>query len=712
LGAIAADGDSYVSTARRLAESGDWARAEQRLRQHLQAQPRDPEAVVLHAEALIHLSQPFDAVLELEQFLSSVPDDVPALKLYAALLLDVMNEPGSAEKTFRRAVELAPKDWQAWEGWGRILLGQHKPADAVRCLRTASDLVPANADVASELARAMEDLDDPAQAEAAHRRALKLNTALSRPLPGVYIRFAAFLSDSDRARESLDLLDKALALDPRSADALYRRAAVREKLGRLREAEADALAALRVAPARRDVRQLLIRTYRSLGDNAKVEEQVAAVRKLADAEQAELARFREMRASLNPAERLLAEGRFREAIAPYEKVVQLVPTFYEAWFALGVCYSQADDSVRAEAALKRYLEFQPLSPDGHSVLGLLLVSMNRTAEARAELSRALELNPDLDEPRAALAKLALDSRDYHQALSLLEPVFARSEGADASAYSLAASALHRLGRRDEALARCEEGLKRFPDSVSLEEIHASFLIACGRAEVCRKRALEWYTRRPASPRYLRCVAELLVMNQPLADATEPVVRKVVAAAPAEASSHYLLAKWARARSQFQLARDEAIRAGALAAKDDDAMRMQCFTLEGIAREALGDSATAEAAYQKGWEINRRLAARSPESAMWYVQFLLDAGRYQDGAARIGEVLTWDAKYGPAYFARARVLDDAGRREEAAREAELSLRYGIDDNQQLRAAHALLAKIYFALGREKEAGVHQAWVRAH
>ncbi len=714
LAGVAAPADEpLLSAGQRYAKAGQWKQAEETLRRRLQAAPRDGDAVVLHAEALIHLGQPFDAVLELEQFLAAVPDSVPALTLYGALLVDVMDEPGRAEEAFRKATGLGPKDWQAWEGLGKLLLGRRKPAEAVRCLQTASELAPRDADVASELARALEELDDGSQAEAAHRRALILNESNPRPLATVYSRFATFFSERDKGNESLSLFDKAIALDAHSADSLYGRAAAREKLGRLRDAEADALAALREAPARRDVRQLLIRIYRGLGDNAKVDEQVAAIKKQAEAEQAELSRFRQMRTSLNAAERLLAEGRYREAVSPYEKVVELVPTFYEAWFALGVCYSQADDPGKAEAALKRYLEFQPLSGDGHSALGLLYFAEKRVEEARTQLSRALELNPELDEARTALAKLTLDGGDQARALSLLAPLLSRAEPpAEAEVYSIAASAHFQTGKRDEAFAVCEEGLRRHPESEKLEELHASFLVACGRTEACRLRAAQWYSARPRSPRYLRCVAELLLMNKPLDDETERIVRRIAAESPNEALSHYLLGKWARARSRFDLARDEAVRAAELAKPGDDAFRVQCLTLEALAREALTDYAAGEAAFRKAWDLNRALKPPSAEAAMWYVQFLLESGRPEEASERAREVLGWQPKYGPAHFALARVHENAGRRDEAARAAEAALKLGLEDPQQERAAHALLAKIYYATGRTKEAAAHQAWVKAH
>ena len=86
-------------------------------------------------------------------------------------------------------------------------------------------------------------------------------------------------------------------------------------------------------------------------------------------------------------------------------------------------------------------------------------------------------------------------------------------------------------------------------------------------------------------------------------------------------------------------------------------------------------------------------------------------RFEDAAARAREILVWNPRNGPAHFALARVADNAGRPEDAAREAELLLKYGTGDPEQVRAAHAMLAKIYFALGRKQQAEAHQALVRA-
>ena len=83
---------------------------------HLREHPDSEAATVLHATALIRLSQPFDAALELEDYLRKFPNKVEAAKLYAALLVDVVNDRPKAEEILLQCSKLAPRDAGVQEG--------------------------------------------------------------------------------------------------------------------------------------------------------------------------------------------------------------------------------------------------------------------------------------------------------------------------------------------------------------------------------------------------------------------------------------------------------------------------------------------------------------------------------------------------------------------------------------------------------------------
>src|SRR6202023_2821819 len=130
-----------------------------------------------------------------------------------------------------------------------------------------------------------------------------------------------------------------------------------------------------------------------LGDEASMREEVQKIEELQTAKEREQAQGRALRENLNHAEPLLAQQKFAEAIPYYEEIVRMLPGFYEAWFALGVSYSQTENWSQAEDAFRKYLSYQPLSADGHASYGLLLVSMKRNSDAKKELTEALKLDP-------------------------------------------------------------------------------------------------------------------------------------------------------------------------------------------------------------------------------------------------------------------------------------------------------------------------------
>ena len=76
----------YLEAGECFLRAQDWERAEAHLRTYLRQNPGSAVATALHAQALVHLSHPFDAVLEVEAFLRKDPDSAQVLKVYAELL--------------------------------------------------------------------------------------------------------------------------------------------------------------------------------------------------------------------------------------------------------------------------------------------------------------------------------------------------------------------------------------------------------------------------------------------------------------------------------------------------------------------------------------------------------------------------------------------------------------------------------------------------
>jgi tetratricopeptide (TPR) repeat protein len=676
--ALAQGSEEPLRQARELARKGDWKNAEERLREYLKFNPQAPEASALHARALFHLNQPFDAALELEALLRTSPDNVPALKLYAALLDTVIQDDAKAEAILLKASQLAPRDLEIWQALGHHFLAVHKSEEAVRCFTKAVQLAPANPSLIAGLGASYAQAGERAKAEIYFAHAVRVTARSVRPDARVYLLAGESLLRSNHIRrvaESIQVFTKALMADPHLADAYYGRASAYERMKKYQQAEADALAALRESERRRDAHQLLIRIYQVQGRHEEAAEYTARLERLVSSEQNSLAAGRNLRALLAEAEPLLRAGRFAEAATRYEEIVRISPSFYEGWFALGAAYSQTSRHVEAEAAFRKYLEIQPLSADGHAALGVLLLGMKRSREARPPLERALQLDPSLTEARKALARIRVAGGEYSEAIREFSGVIESDPESEPDVYFLLMGAQLRTQDGAGALRTFERGRKAHPN-----------------------------------PAFLKGAAEVSLREDPRESAAEEILNHLRQALPNDPEARYLFAHWLFIGNDHQRCLEELTLAAGLPGNNDKT-RMEIYALAGMAEQSLGALERAEAAYQQSLAANRRLPNGSPLAAFKYVELLMKSARFDQAEKLIAEILGWSPEFGPAHLERARLLVRKGEKEQAVESAQLALRYAGGDVDQLRAIHSLLAKTLFSLDRTQEAEEHQRRIEA-
>lgn len=382
--------------------AGDWKRAEAEFREARNAARGSVAPTVAHAQSLVKLNQPFDALIELEDLLKHQPEAVSAAKLYAALCDTVLADHPKAKDVLEKTVALAPQDADIWMALGSHYLDLGDPKNAVSSFERARALNPSSALALSSLGYSYSQMED------SHAAAAMFAAALKSKEPGnatVFLLYGKYLSEQGASAEAARAFTRAIDLDAHLSQAFYERALLYVRQDKFEAAIADAQSALRESPERLDAHMILQRVYRRQGQRAKLEAEAQEILKVTAAAEREQALGRALRERLNLAEPLLTQQKFAEAIPHYEEIVRLLPNFYEAWFALGISYAQTGQPAKAETALRRYLDFQPLSPDGHAALGFLLQQQNRKSEAREQFEEALKLDPGLDEVRDGLAHL-------------------------------------------------------------------------------------------------------------------------------------------------------------------------------------------------------------------------------------------------------------------------------------------------------------------
>ncbi len=151
-------------------------------------------------------------------------------------------------------------------------------------------------------------------------------------------------------------------------------------------------------------------------------------------------------------ERLLADGKVREARQVFEDALAIDPNDPRAWLDLGLAHEAAGDFESAEKAYRKSADLEPDFAEAFNNLGVLLREAGKLREATTMLERAVVLDPQLAAARFNLGlayeeqgKFADAEREYLATIEQLpkDPV---------PRINLAMMLLS-LGRRDDAAAQ-------------------------------------------------------------------------------------------------------------------------------------------------------------------------------------------------------------------------------------------------------------------
>jgi protein O-GlcNAc transferase len=88
--------------------------------------------------------------------------------------------------------------------------------------------------------------------------------------------------------------------------------------------------------------------------------------------------------------------RYEEALASYERSIELKPDYAEAWNNRGVALKDLKRYEEALASYERSIELKPDYAEAWCNRGVALNDLDRHEEALASYERAIELNPDID----------------------------------------------------------------------------------------------------------------------------------------------------------------------------------------------------------------------------------------------------------------------------------------------------------------------------
>jgi tetratricopeptide (TPR) repeat protein/lysophospholipase L1-like esterase len=184
----------------------------------------------------------------------------------------------------------------------------------------------------------------------------------------------------------------------------------------------------------------------------------------------------------NQGSALQARGKIPEAIASFQKAVELNPRNVSARHNLGETLKSAGRIEEAAAEFQKALEIDPEYSPAHYSLGLVLLEKKQRADASAHFERALKASPEYCDLHYRLGRQAAEEGQTAQAALFYSQVIqVRPDHADAQ-YALG-SILFAAGDLDGALRRFQASLAARADLLPAVRGAAWILATHPRAEV-------------------------------------------------------------------------------------------------------------------------------------------------------------------------------------------------------------------------------------
>ena len=174
-------------------------------------------------------------------------------------------------------------------------------------------------------------------------------------------------------------------------------------------------------------------------------------------------------------------GKPDEAIANYQKALQVDPQNAVAHYNLGSLLGMRGNVEQSKLHLEQAVRFDPNYAEAHSNLGNVLLLLGNTKEASASYRKALELNPGFDDTRFNLGMALLRGKEFNGAAEQFQ-LIVKKNPANAEALFLLGNALAAGGKLDSAIEKFREVIRLKPDFDDAYVGLARALATSGRTE--------------------------------------------------------------------------------------------------------------------------------------------------------------------------------------------------------------------------------------
>jgi len=418
------------------------------LHEAVRLDPANTDARVSYAQFSL-LARDFEEVLtQADAIVENEPERASAYTLRGEALT-ALERFDEAEAAFTKAVEVAtPEDLPSHLSNMVQFQSRRGNLDAARkYIDQLVELEPSFRSY-SMLGRHLVRTNESAAAEDAFKKALELSKQ-SRAVG--YRNLAGFYFNEERLDEAVATLEQGISTveDEGKLDLIYLLA--RFYISKGDTAKADELVQqATVAKADDPQPWLVLSSYKSRQNDSAAA--LAAVEKALEIDPKHRgAMLRKAELKVDSGYRDKDEAAIAEGRKIVDEVLAIEPSNPEALFVRAKIEMAELDPKAAAQTLRSALDVRPDWAQGRFVLGSALMLLGDQNGARAELARAVELDPALLEARRALARIHASLGEHEYAIEQGR-AFLREQPDDGATRILVAQSLVNLGKRDEAAA--------------------------------------------------------------------------------------------------------------------------------------------------------------------------------------------------------------------------------------------------------------------
>jgi type IV pilus biogenesis/stability protein PilW len=184
-----------------------------------------------------------------------------------------------------------------------------------------------------------------------------------------YFRLSQVQFEQGKTMQAIESVDKALKLDPENSEAHYFLGFIRYQQSEYKPAEKEFRKAIKLNPYYTDAHNHLGLVYREMKDYDKALSEFRVALNDKSYKSQEKVHF-------NIGHLYLARNMYPEAIASFQKAVEINPNYQRGFLGLGTAYGRAGQKDLAEKALRKVVALGPDSPEA--------------AEARQQLDRKVK----------------------------------------------------------------------------------------------------------------------------------------------------------------------------------------------------------------------------------------------------------------------------------------------------------------------------------